>query len=125
MIEGLYPHAIDCGISPSLFWSMAIDEINDVIESYQRNYVRTYKDKLAINQLLAKHIVDNFVPILVEKIPSDYKFTNFWELFPDWFEKEKEKYEEEKEREEFEKFKEKRRQYAAMLNKKMNRGDDS
>ena len=80
---------------------------------------------MAINQLLAKHIADNFIPILVEKVPDDYKFTHLWDVFPEWFDKEKELYETEKEQEEFEAFKEKRRQFAVSHNNKMNRGGDS
>lgn len=100
-------------------------EITDCIESYQRKYRRKLKERLIANQLLAQQIIDNFVPFLVEKVPDDYKKIQLWDVYPDLFQKEKDLYEAETDDREFESFKEKRRQFAARHNIKMNRGDDS
>ena len=36
MLYGMYPNALDCGITATAFWSMTPAEIVDQIESYQR-----------------------------------------------------------------------------------------
>lgn len=45
VIEGLYPIFLDMGYSPSLFWSLSLDEIYDLMESYTRKEERKRKEK--------------------------------------------------------------------------------
>lgn len=44
---GLYPLFLDMGYKPSLFWSLSLQEINDLMESYARREERRRKEKEA------------------------------------------------------------------------------
>lgn len=44
---GLYPIFLDMGYEPSLFWSLSLQEISDLIESYARREERRRKEKEA------------------------------------------------------------------------------
>lgn len=127
MIDGLYPTALDCGISPFSFWDMSIDEITDLIESHKRCAQQKAKKELMFNQILSVQIRQEILPLLVEKIPEDYKAFQLWDLFPELFKEEKQLYEESKQEKEFISFKEKRRAYAARINQRAKKvkSDDS
>ena len=127
MIQGLYPTALDCGISPFSFWDMSIDEITDLIESHRRSVQQKMKQELMFNQILSVQIRQEILPLLVEKVPEDYKALQLWDLFPELFKEEKRLYEEAKQEKEFISFKEKRRAYAARINQRAKKvkSDDS
>lgn len=44
---GLYPVFLDAGYGPSLFWSLSIDEIIDLLESHGRKLEQERKEKIA------------------------------------------------------------------------------
>lgn len=44
---GLYPYFLDMGYEPSLFWSISLQEISDLMESYARKEERRRKEKEA------------------------------------------------------------------------------
>lgn len=44
---GLYPYFLDMGYEPSLFWSLSIQEISDLMESYARKEERRREEKKA------------------------------------------------------------------------------
>ena len=110
--------AIDCGISPSLFWDMSLDEVTDVMESYRRTDKFMMKRNLILNKLLAEQIMHEILPLLVEKVPDDYKKPELWDYYPELFKDEKEAYEKKLKDDEFEKFKEGRRRFAQYHNTK-------
>lgn len=44
---GLYPSFLDMGYEPSLFWSLSLQEISDLMESYARREERRREEKKA------------------------------------------------------------------------------
>ena len=44
---GLYPLFLDMGYEPCLFWSLSLQEVNDLLESYARREERRRKEKEA------------------------------------------------------------------------------
>jgi len=114
--------ALDCGISPFLFWDLSISEVSDIVESYNRKKRQEMKQDLLFQQVLSIQIRQEIMPFLVEKIPDDYKPKQLWDFFPELFEEEKKAYQSHREVEDLESLKEKRRLYASRVNKKMKEG---
>ena len=56
MIGDLYPHALDCGISPERFWELSIPDIIDTMESFRRQEERKAKHELMNLHFLARDI---------------------------------------------------------------------
>jgi len=106
---------------------MSVNEITDLIESHKRCAQQKVKQELMFNQILSVQIRQEILPLLVEKIPEDYKVLQLWDLFPELFKEEKQLYEESKQEKEFISFKEKRRAYAARINQRAKKvkSDDS
>lgn len=96
---------------------MSIDEITDLIDSHNRCVKQKVKQELIFNQILSIQIRQEILPLLVEKIPEDYKILQLWDFFPELFKEEKQLYDETKQEKEFISFKEKRKAYAARINK--------
>lgn len=46
-VMGLYPVFLDMGYGPSLFWSLSLQEISDLMESFVRKEERRRKEKEA------------------------------------------------------------------------------
>ncbi|WP_196002014.1 hypothetical protein [Clostridium sp. 1001271B_151109_B4] len=86
LINELYPICLDCGITPNLFHESTIDELIDLIKSYERREEARQKENIVLNYMLARQIGEN-VAILFDK---DAKVTQLWDLYPDLFQKEKE-----------------------------------
>ena len=105
-------------MSPSLFWDLSIDEINDLIESYRRKYEIEAKQTLIFNKIQAEQIMHEILPLLAEKLPDDYRKPQLWDYYPDLFINEKEMFEKKQEEDKFEEFKEGRRRFAEQLRKK-------
>lgn len=96
-----------------MFWDYSIDEISDLIKQYQRRK----KEKIILNNVLANTIIEGIAFLFGEN--QDRKPSMLWDYFPDLFAEEKKIFEIKQEQEQFEKFKEKRRNYAAMHNKRI------
>lgn len=109
--------ALDCGISPFLFWEMSIKEIVDLIESKNRTELARKKEQAIFNQVLAIQISERVGCLLAEN-SEDVKLTKLWNFFPEMFESEKESYIQQKEIDEFERFKANRRAFASRHNRK-------
>lgn len=120
MIDELYPFALDCGISPSVFWDLSILEISDLIESHERVEIRKQKQSAVNNQILSDQIMRGINLIIngSEKTNADDQFKQLWDYYPDLFENEKKQYYTEKQESEFEVFKNRRKRFANQYNKK-------
>lgn len=77
--------------SPSSFWDYSIKELYEIMESYSRRMEVKFKEKLILNNLLARQIGEQ-VAALFDK---ENKITPLWDYYPNLFECEKEKYEKE------------------------------
>ncbi|WP_317437031.1 hypothetical protein [Thomasclavelia spiroformis] len=118
MIIEIYPNAIDCGISPFIFWNSCLDEIYDLISSYRRREKLKQKQRAVDNAILAQQIIQGIGALFSEK-DSEIEIKQLWDYYPGVFEDEKKLYEKQKEIDEFEKFKEKRREFAQRYNLKI------
>lgn len=101
-----------------IFWGLGLDEIYDLIDSFNRREQLKQKQRAIDNTILANQII-NGIAILLSDEKDNIEQKNIWDYYPELFEKEKMKFEEERELEEFEKFKEKRREFAQRYNLKI------
>lgn len=63
------------------FWSYSLDELDDILESFERTERRKFKAKLSMNYALAQHIQDHVAALLVE----NHKPKSIYEIYPDFF----------------------------------------
>ena len=119
-INDLYPIALDCGISPFSFFEMSVQEVMDMINSYERVKRNEIKQQLVFNQVLSFQIKQEMVELLADssQLEDDYK-KQLWDFFPDLFAEDKKEYEKKKEEQDFEEFKKKRREYAQRINQQI------
>lgn len=85
------------------------------MESYRRR--KRDEQKLVIDKLftLADAMLSRFLPLLDEKA----KELHPWDMYPELFAEEKQKYDQDQEEDEFERFKVRRRRFAQEHNQKM------
>ena len=93
MIYGVYPGFLDCGYAPSLFWDSSLDEIIDLIESYNRREEQRVKEEetkiktqISLNWVLAQQVGEHFSIAMGGKS----NLTPLYDYFPDLFKREKE-----------------------------------
>ena len=93
LIEGLYPQFLDMGYSPSLFWDSSLQEVYDLMDSYNRrkkNEINELEDKLkaeiSLNAVLARQIGE-YVASLFNK---EAQLTPLNKFFPSLFAEDKE-----------------------------------
>ncbi|WP_412421821.1 hypothetical protein [Thomasclavelia spiroformis] len=101
-----------------IFWDLGLDEIYDLIDSFNRREQLKQKQRAIDNTILANQII-NGIAILFSDEKDNIEQKNIWDYYPELFEKEKIKFEEECELEEFENFKKRRKQFAYNYNKKI------
>lgn len=101
-----------------IFWDLGLDEIYDLIDSFNRREQLKQKQRAIDNTILANQII-NGIAILFSDEKDNIEQKNIWDYYPEFFEKEKMKFEEERELEEFENFKKRRKQFAYNYNKKI------
>lgn len=75
--------------SPSSFWDYSIKELYEIFEAYSRRVETRFKEKLILNNLLARQIGEQ-VAALFDK---ENKVTPIWDYYPNLFVDEKAKYE--------------------------------
>lgn len=109
MIEELYPICLDIGIAPSLFWISSIKELQDYIESYNRVKINKNKEKAIFNSILAKQIGEQVAMLFDEKM--EIQPMQLWQLYPNLFDEDKEKYEAEKRNSDLELYKAKMKDF--------------
>lgn len=97
---------------------MSIQEVKDMVDSYNRTYRRKMKEELLFNQILSIQIKQEILPLLVEKLPEGYKPMQLWDIFPNLFAEEKKVYEKQQELSELEEFKRKRYAFMVQHNEK-------
>lgn len=73
---------------PSEFWDLCLDEIIDLLSAYNEKYKSDLKSKLILNNILARQIGEH-VASLFDK---NAKISALWDLYPELFKDEKEKY---------------------------------
>lgn len=93
MIYGVYPSFLDCGYTPSLFWDSSLDEIIDLIQSYNRREEQRVKEEetkiktqISLNWVMAQQIGEHFDLAMGNK----KSITPLYDYFPDLFKSEKE-----------------------------------
>lgn len=88
MIGDLYPHALDCGISPERFWELSIPDIIDTMESFRRQEERKAKHELMNLHFLARDI-GQFTTVAIQG-GDKVKVMELWDFFPELFGREHE-----------------------------------
>lgn len=99
---------------------MGLDEVLDIIKSYERREKAKIKQQAIMNSFLSEQIANRISKLFDSD--NEIEIKHVWDYFPSLFEKEKIAYEIKKEEEEFEMFKEKRRKFATYHNQKMKGG---
>ena len=122
MIDELYPMALDCGISSSLFWNSSVLEITDLMESFERTERRKQKQRAIDNYYLADQIVAGFNLVMNGNENGENTPHMLWYYYPGLFEEEKKLSKELQEQDELERVKAGRRRLANAMNKKL-KGD--
>lgn len=124
MIYGVYPSFLDCGYSPSLFWSSSLDEIIDLIESYNRREEQRVKEEetkiktqINLNWNLAQQIGDWFQIAMGNKT----SITPLYDYFPEFFKNEKEEADRQKQMSQLELHKARMADYAYQHNERRKR----
>lgn len=92
LISEIYPHALDCGISPERFWNLSILEVTDIIESVQRQEKSRIKQKLMNSHFLAQDI-GQYTAVAVQG-SDNVKIMELWDYFPELFLEEKKEWQE-------------------------------
>lgn len=95
---------------------MSIDEIEDKIDSFERNHKRMIKETATLNAVLVDMLSLKIAKIFDSK--NELETKHLWDYFPSLFAEEKSCFEKEKEDEDFEKFKSNRRAFVQRHNKK-------
>lgn len=108
---------MDAGISPSLFWELSIQEVYDLIDSYNRRTINNLKQKALNNRILADQIIRGMTFVLNGK-DCGIENLQIWDYYPGLFEDEKEKYQSEERIKKFVEFKSRRKRFANMYNMK-------
>lgn len=103
MISDLFPHALDCGISPERFWELSIPDIVDAMECSQRLEKRKIKQDLLNLHFLARDI-GQFTAVAIQG-GDNVKIMELWDYFPELFSKEKEEIEKEQQKQQAEIYK--------------------
>lgn len=90
MIMGLYPKFLDMGYSPSLFWSLSLQEVVDLMESWGRREERRRKEKEADTKdqamLLYNHAMQCADAVaMIMPGGKDHKRTSLAEYYPELF----------------------------------------
>lgn len=116
VIDAMYPAALEAGITAEGFWSLSIAEVQDLIDAYAQRRKADLKKSIRMQFLLASLIPQYILRNESDPVPQP------WDYYPELFKEEKELYEKEAAEKEFEEFKERRRQYAAALNKQRRGG---
>lgn len=111
VIDAMYPAALEAGITIEQFWNLSIAEVQDVINAYAQRRKTDLKQSIRMQFLLASLIPQYILRNETDPVPQP------WDYYPELFEEEKELYEKAAAEKELEEFKERRRQYAAALNK--------
>lgn len=112
--------ALDAGIPIDTFWDSSLSEIWDMLESYERRKRQIRKDKILDDFIIAEVTAINLAALL----SSDKKIQTPrpWDYYQKIFTEEKEVYEKERAERELEEYKEKRRAYAAEVNRRRQQG---
>jgi hypothetical protein len=111
---------LDCGISIETFWESSLSELADYMESYRRKMRATKREEVLSLFLLANLISERHPMVDKEKnIPSMP-----WDIYPELFEEDKEKYEREQREIEFEEYMSKRKQAMMAYNKTKGGGEE-
>lgn len=110
----MYTRALDTGMFPWEFWDCSLAEVNDLIESHERQKIRQTKTKTVENCQLGYIISTNIGRML----NGEGKNMMPWDVLPELFAEEQKLFEQRREEEEFESYKQRKREYAAAVNKK-------
>lgn len=111
VVDAVYPAALEAGITAEEFWSLSIAEVQDVINAYAQKRKTDLKQSIRMQFLLASLIPQYILRNETDPVPQP------WDYYPELFKEDKAVYEKAAAEKEFEDFKERRRQYAAALNK--------
>lgn len=96
---------------PHEFWELSFLEVNDILESHEREEVKRLK-KQTISHCDLGYILTANSGIINE----DKKLIKPWDIYPTLFEEEKALYDQRIAEEEFEEYKQRRKEYAEALN---------
>ncbi len=116
VVDAVYPAALEAGIAVEQFWNLSIAEVQDLINAYAQRRKADLKKSIRMQFLLASLIPQYILRDEKDPVPQP------WDYYPELFKEEKEIYEKAAAEKEFEDFKERRRQYAAALNKQRRGG---
>ncbi|OLF50683.1 hypothetical protein BU200_01170 [Streptococcus acidominimus] len=81
MIDGFYPTALDAGIAPFSFWDYTLQELKDLVESYNRNFISSQKLR-AMHGYKQAQMIASYVSLMLQ---SDGKEPEVWDFYPDIF----------------------------------------
>lgn len=118
----IYPDALDCGISPLFFWKLSLDEIKDIIDSYNRKEITKQKQRAIDNSILADRIIRG-IGMLFSQKGDNVEIKQIWDYYPGLFEEEKKNTLKQEEINELEEFKQRRKRFAYNHNKQIGADD--
>lgn len=95
---------------------MSIDEIYDMIDSFNRTTIQRKKEEAINNQILADQVIRGLC-LIFNGSESEIKPLNLWDYYPELFNKEKDQYIQKQEDDEFEEFKTRRKEFMNRHNK--------
>lgn len=121
-IDELYPIALDCDISPSLFWNLSVQEVFDLISSYERKEKRKQKQIAIDNYYLSTQIIEG-ISLILNGDENNTSLKMVWDYYPDLFKEEEKIHNQIQEQDDLDKAKAGRRRLANAMNKKY-KGDD-
>lgn len=107
---------MDAGISIELFWNSSINEILDMISSFQRTEHEKWKNRVIDNFAIAEATALNLASVIFGK--NEVKPPKPWDYYTSSFKEEKEAYEEAERKKEWEEYKENRRKYINEFNRR-------
>ncbi|MGT2964206.1 hypothetical protein [Streptococcus acidominimus] len=81
LIDGFYPTALDAGIAPFSFWDYTLQELKDLVESYNRNFISSQKLR-AMHGYKQAQMIASYVSLMLQ---SDGKEPEVWDFYPDIF----------------------------------------
>lgn len=119
-LDELYPIALDAGIPPDTFWDSSLSEIRELLESYSREEKRKRKEKILDDFIMAEAIAVNLATMFSPDTKADT--VKPWDYYQKLFAEEKEIYDKNKAGRDLEEYKEKRRAYAAEVNRRRQQG---
>lgn len=115
MIADLYSVALDCEISPEIFWNSSLEELRDRIESFRRVRVRKAREKISLCYELAG-LIGTYVGKLFDD-KNAITIPHPWDAYPELFSTEKKQFEETQREKQLEAVREMRHVYAERHNR--------